>query len=119
MRVYRAQRLKHRRTTVAAGLSGINAGPGPYREFWLLLEKAQMLFGDDVNSYLADVDRTARASYVSTKRMGKAPAAGDTDGINKNAELLNRLSITLLGQRAEVFRPYLSLDSAQSAQRNR
>ena len=84
-------------------------GPGQYRQFWESMERAEMLFGVDVNQYLADVDQTARAFYVSAQGRDKAIATGDVDAITKDGELLNRLSVTLLQQRKGVFRPYLTL----------
>jgi hypothetical protein len=83
-------------------------GPGQ-RQFWEAMEKAEMLFGKDVNAYLADVDTTARKLYVSAKGMNKASATGDVEEINRNGELLSRLSDELLQRRKAVFRPYLSL----------
>lgn len=85
------------------------AGPGKYRDFWESMEKAEMLFGADVNEYLADVDKTARAFYVSAQGLDKAIATGDVEAIDKNAELLDRLGVKLLQQRKWVFRPYLAL----------
>ena len=85
------------------------AGPGQYRQFRDYMERAEMLFGDDVNRYLLDVDETARAFYVSAKKM-KTSAASNMDVIQKQAQLLDRISVALLQQRKEVFRPYLTLD---------
>jgi hypothetical protein len=67
------------------------AGPGKYRDFWESMEKAEMLFGADVNEYLADVDKTARDFYVSAQRMDKTIATGDVEAIDRNAQLLERL----------------------------
>lgn len=81
------------------------AGPGQYRLFRESMERAVMLFGDDVTA----VDETARLFYVSAQTLDNAVATGNMEAINNNGELLNRLSVTLLGQRTEVFRPYLDL----------
>jgi len=67
------------------------AGPGQYREFWESMEKAEMLFGTDVNKYLGEVDETAREFYMSAQGMDKAIATGDIEAINKNGQLLERL----------------------------
>ena len=67
------------------------AGPGQYREFWESMEKAEMLFGTDVNKHLGEVDETAREFYVSAQGMDKAIATGDIEAINKNGQLLERL----------------------------
>jgi hypothetical protein len=83
------------------------AGPGQYREFRECMETAEMLFGNDVIKYLEDVDETAREFYVSARRRGIN--SGDIDAINRDGELLSRLSVTLLQQRKGVFRPYLFL----------
>ena len=83
------------------------AGPGQYRQFRDYMERAEMLFGDDVNKYLEDVDETARQFCVSARR--RQINAGDPAAINRDGELLNRLSVTLLKQRKGLFRPYLTL----------
>jgi hypothetical protein len=82
-------------------------GPGEYRQFRECMERAEMLFGSDVNLYLKDVDETARAFYVSAKRRGIDP--GDVCAIDKDGELLSRLSVTLMPRRKGLFCPYLTL----------
>jgi hypothetical protein len=86
------------------------AGPGEYRQFRQCMERAEMLFGDDVRKYIADVDETARRFYVSAQTMDVAISKGDVDAIMRNGDLLSRLSVDLLQQRTAVFRPYLLLD---------
>ena len=66
-----------------------------------------MLFGDDVRQYLADVDETAGQFYVSVQTMDSGKAKGDVNAIQRNGELLNRLSVELLQRRTAVFRPVL------------
>jgi hypothetical protein len=87
------------------------SGPGEYRQFRECMERAEMLFGHDVMTYLEDVDETARAFYVSAKRRGIN--LGDVDAINKDGTLLDRLSVVLMPQRKGLFRPYLTLWSEQ------
>jgi hypothetical protein len=82
-------------------------GPGQYRQFRECMETAEMLFGDDVNRYLEDVDETARQFYVSARR--REIDRGDPDAIEKDGQLLNRLSVTLLQRRKGLFRRYLTL----------
>ncbi len=84
--------------------------PGPeYIRWRAAMQKAQMLFGADVYEYLVKVDKTARDLYVSALRLDKAIEQGNTEAIEVNHQLLNELSDTLLGQRVQVFRPYLEL----------
>jgi hypothetical protein len=82
-------------------------GPGEYRQFGECMERAEMLFADDIKEYLEDIDKTARAFYVSAKRRGIN--LGDVAAIDKDAQLLDRLSVTLMPQRTGLFRPYLTL----------
>ena len=85
------------------------AGPGEYGTFRESMETAEMLFGDDVNEYLAALDKTAREFCVSAQALEQAKARGDVDAINKNGQLLNDISVTFLAKRTQVFRPYLKL----------
>ena len=62
------------------------AGPGKYRQFRESMEKAEMLFGDDVNEYLAAVDNTVREFWASSCTLDNAIATGDMDAINKNGK---------------------------------
>lgn len=84
------------------------AGPGEYRTFCELLEKAELLFPPDVTAYLAEVDRTARNFYVSTQKINKAAAMGDIEAIDHNGQLLEDLT-ALLQRRKAVFRSHLEL----------
>jgi hypothetical protein len=82
---------------------------GPeYRHFLETTQKAGMLFGADVRSYLKSVIETAKDLYVSARGRASAIQSGDVDAINKHGDLLSRL-IDLAPAAEDVFRPYLSL----------
>ena len=68
-----------------------------------------MLFGEDVNMYLEDVDKTARDFYVSAQGMSESIAKGDQVAIEKDATLMNYLGVTLLQRRKGLFQPYFTL----------
>lgn len=84
-------------------------GPGPYRRFRESMDAAEMLFGPHVNDYLSKVDQTAREFWASAHALECAIAKGDVAAIDRNGDLLNCLSSTLLVQRISVFRPELAL----------
>jgi hypothetical protein len=71
------------------------------------IEKAQMLFGEEVIDYMEVTDKAARGLYVVVKKMAKDPA--DMQAIDDQYRLMNQLTITLREQRVEIFRPYLAL----------
>jgi hypothetical protein len=79
-----------------------------YRHFREAMQKAGMLFGGDVGSYLNDLDKTVRDLYVSAKGRSRAVAGGDVAAIDQHGELLSHL-IKLAPVAEDVFRPYLSL----------
>lgn len=74
-----------------------------YRQFCDCRERAEMLFEGDVNRYLADVDETARAFYVSAQARNNAITAGDMDKIHEDSRLMERLGVRLLQQRKGLF----------------
>ncbi len=84
-------------------------GPGEYKRFCDRREMAKMLFGDDVNKYLADVDEVARNLYVSAKGRDKATATGDGEAIQREGQLWEHLTGPISEKRVELFRPYLTL----------
>jgi hypothetical protein len=82
-------------------------GPGEYRNWREAVEKAQMLFGEEVIDYMEVADKAARDLYVVVKKMAKNSA--DMQAIDDQNRLMNQLTITLREQRVEIFRPYLAL----------
>jgi hypothetical protein len=83
------------------------AGPGEYRQWREAMERAQMLFGEDVNEYLKRVEQTAGEFYVAVHKLENNRA--DMEAIDDNERLLNELSVALPAKRVQVFRPYLEL----------
>jgi hypothetical protein len=82
-------------------------GPGEYRQWREIMERAQMLFGEEVYKYLGTVDKTARDLYVVVRKLENDPT--DMEAIENQFLLSTALADTLREQRAQLFRPYLEL----------
>jgi hypothetical protein len=74
-----------------------------------LIERAEMLFGSAVHSYLKNLDSLARKLYVNAKKQRTRPS--DPDLIDAGQKLFEEFE-DLYRRRNEVFKPFLKLDSA-------
>ena len=84
---------------------------GPeYLRFHEAIEKAEMLFRQEVHKYLIEIRDTAGDFYADKFKENEAAITGNQEVINRLDELRKRLS-ALWKQRNDVFRPDLHLES--------
>lgn len=100
----------------ALGTAGkIDLTGSEFHDFQEAIEEAEMLFGEDVHSYLNLLKSTALDLHLANDQMRQASMTGDVESTHRNFEILSNLQDVTL-RRVEIFRPYLRMDQKEAAQ---